>query len=184
MQSSIIYLDLPRGLSAEFPAPPRVHWLVLLLALIAVGILVAIFVPRPSQSLAESLVDSVWPVYFCVWLRELSPDSNSFFWCDAFVVVQLANAAMAMARHTSDTTQALTGLLGLASAVLGIATIFIIRKELLRHYNEREPYGLYLGGVMTFFFSFLYFQSQLYPIAVAKNETAMRGETMGGRTIA
>jgi hypothetical protein len=183
MHGSIVYSDSTRGLNAEFPSPPRVHWLALLLYGIVVGILVAIFVPKPYQSLVESLADSVWPVYFCVWLRELNPDSSSFFWCDAFVVVQLANAAMVLVRQSSEAVSWLATILGLVSAVLGIATIFIIRKELLRHYNEREPYGLYLGGVMTFFFSFLYFQSQLYPIAEAKNEAAMRGETVSGRPI-
>ncbi len=115
--------------------------------------------------------------------RELNPDSNSFFWCDAYAVLELAYAAMALVRSPTEMTQTVAGLLGLASTVLGIATIFIIRKELLRHYNEHEPYGLYLGGVMTFLFSFLYFQSQLYPIAKAKHDATMRSETMSGTPI-
>jgi hypothetical protein len=183
MQGSIMYSDSGQGLNAEFPAPPKVHWVALFLAGIAVGILVAIFVPRPYQALANSLVDNAWPVYFCIWLRELNPDSNSFFWCDAYVVVELGYASMALVRNPSQLTHAVAGLLGLASTVLGIATIFIIRKELLRHYNEREPNGLHLDGVITFFFSFLYFQSQLYPIAKAKNEAAMRRETASAKPI-
>jgi hypothetical protein len=160
-----------------------VHWLVLLAAWIVSSILIALFLPGRYRELADSVVYNSWPVYFCVWLRELNPDSNSFFWCDAFAVVELAYSAMALVRNPTEITDAVAGILGLASTVLGIATIFIVRKELLRHYNEREPYGLYLGSVMTFFFSFLYFQSQLYPIAKAKNELATRNELVSGRPL-
>ena len=175
--------DLLGGLSREFPAPPRVHWLALLTAWIVSSILIAWFLPLRYQGLANSVVYNSWPVYFCVWLRELNPDSNSFFWCDAYAVVELSYAAMALVRYRTGMTDTVTSLLGMTSTVLGIATIFIIRKELLQHYNQREPYGLYLGGVMTFFFSFLYFQSQLYPIAKAKNDAAVRTETLSGRPI-
>lgn len=175
--------DSLEGLSREFPAPPRVHWVALLASWIVATILAERFVPGRYHGLADSVVYNSWPVYFCVWLRELNPDSNSFFWCDAYAVAELAYAAMALVRHPTEMTDTVASLLGLASTVLGIATIFIIRKELLRHYNEREPYGLYLGGVMTFFFSFLYFQSQLYPIAKAKKEAGIRDLTASGRQI-
>ena len=55
--------------------------------------------------------------------------------------------------------------LALICIVIWIATIYLVRAELHYHYNQREPVGLYLSGVMTFFFSFLYFQYHLYKIA-------------------
>jgi len=52
----------------------------------------------------------------------------------------------------------------------GTLLTFVIRAELLKHYNEREPAGLKLGLFMTFFFSYLYFQYHLYKIALAKKQ--------------
>jgi hypothetical protein len=55
--------------------------------------------------------------------------------------------------------------LGFADLVLGIIAIFVIRAELVRHYNQQEGFGLVLGPVMTLFFSFVYFQYHLFDIA-------------------
>jgi hypothetical protein len=52
--------------------------------------------------------------------------------------------------------------------VLDFVVIFSIRDELQKHYNEREPIGLHLGGVLTFFFSYIYFQYHLHEIAQFK----------------
>jgi hypothetical protein len=57
---------------------------------------------------------------------------------------------------------------GLLRIVLWIVTIYVVCAELLKHYNEQEPVGLRLNGFMTFFFSFLYFQSRLYVITQFK----------------
>jgi hypothetical protein len=53
-------------------------------------------------------------------------------------------------------------------------TIYSIRNELQTHYNRIEPIGLQLGGIMTFFFSFLYFQYHLYKIAQLKQRYGSR----------
>jgi divalent metal cation (Fe/Co/Zn/Cd) transporter len=74
--------------------------------------------------------------------------------------------------------QALILILALSSMVLGIATVFMIKSDLERHYNDREHAGLVLGGVMTFFFSFLYFQYHLYDIAKRRKRVA---EALGAR---
>jgi hypothetical protein len=63
-----------------------------------------------------------------------------------------------------------TPILAHNSGAIGLATIFLIRTDLERHSNEREPYGLQLGGVMTFFFSFIYFQYHLNEIAKRRRE--------------
>ena len=49
-------------------------------------------------------------------------------------------------------------LFGLAGLVLFIASRFIFRGELLRHFNGPEPVGLQLSGFLTFLFGGLYFQ--------------------------
>ena len=167
----------------EFPPPPRVHWFALFLAWTAVNYLIKFFTPQPYQTLLNSLVPDAWAFYLCLWIRQLDPESRSAFWCDLYVVVELGFAALTIQRHPSPTTETLISLLEIASGILGIATIYLIRADLLKHYNEREPIGIYLGPVMTFFFSFLYFQSQLYPIAQMKKRKAEACVPEAGRTL-
>jgi hypothetical protein len=157
---------------SDYPPPPRVHWITLLLAWFACIVLVGAFAPPHYQNLFNSLIGDSWAVYLCLWLRRLNPEAASFFWCDAYVVVEISYALILAVPHRSDALDTLGAFLALASAILAIATIFIIRRELLQHYDQREPIGLELSGVMTFFFSFLYFQAKLYPIARLKENLA------------
>jgi hypothetical protein len=59
---------------------------------------------------------------------------------------------MSIRQTSSVLYDAIGGILQIASVMLGIATIYLIRSDLLKHYNEREPIGLCLGGVPTWFF--------------------------------
>jgi len=167
----------------EYPPPPRVQWWVLLIAWWALAALIGWLAPQPYQSLLDSLVVDAWAFYLCLWIRNLDPDAKSIFWCDAYVVVELAYAATTIRQDISILHDWITGLLGLASAILGIVTIYLIRADLEKHYNEREPIGLDLSPVKTFFFSFLYFQSQLYDIAEYKKRQAEGIVTDAGRTL-
>jgi hypothetical protein len=157
---------------SDYPPPPRVHWIVLVVVWLAWTVLVGAFAPPLYQKLLESLIADAWAVYVCLWLRGLNPGAASFFWCDVYVVVEIAYALIFAIPHRSDALDTLGAFLALASTILALATIFIIRRELLQHYNQREPIGLELSGVMTFFFSFLYFQAKLYPIAKLKEDLA------------
>jgi hypothetical protein len=152
----------------EYPPPPRVHWAMLFLAFITLALLIAWLAPGPYQNLLNSLVFDSWVFYLCIWIRSLDADARSPFWCDVYLIVELSCAAMSIRQTSSGLYFAIVAILQIASLVLGIATLYLIRADLLKHYNEREPIGLYLGGLMTWFFSFLYFQSQLYPIAQQK----------------
>lgn len=105
------------------------------------------------------------------------------FQCDVYVVVEIGCAALAIQQHPSPTIETLISLLGIASGILGVATILLIRADLLKHYNEREPIGIYLDVFMTLFFSFFYLQSQLYPIAQFKKRKAEGYATAAGRTL-
>jgi hypothetical protein len=149
-----------------------VHWFVLLLVWWVLIALIGWLAPQSYQNLLNSLVADAWVFYFCLWIRALDPESQSPFWCDVYVVVELACAATTIQQSPSARHMWITGILGLASSVLGIATIYLIRSDLKKHYNEREPIGLQLNPWMTFFFSFLYFQSQLYGIAQFKKRQA------------
>jgi hypothetical protein len=159
-------LSLPR----DYPSPPRVHWFVLLCTFSLVQILVGMYTPLRYHALVNSIVGDAWAFYLCLWIRSLDSDARSPFWCDVYVIVELAYAALDMRQNPSRIVDGTIAFLGFASAVLGIATIFLIRSDLVRYYNEREPYGLQLSGVMTFFFSFLYFQYHLYDIAKRRDQ--------------
>lgn len=156
----------------EYPAPPRVHWSVLLLSWFVLAILFAMLAPRAYQQLLNSLVVDAWAFSLCLWIRSLDPETRSPFWCDVYVVVEIAYALISIRQNPSIVVEDITDYLRFASFCLYCWTLYLIRSDLLRHYNRREPYGLELNGLMTYMFSFLYFQSQLFPIARAKRREA------------
>ena len=169
--------DSPGALQhADYPPPPRVHWSVLLLSWIALAFLFEYLAPPAYQKLLNSLVVDAWAFRLCLWIRNLDSGARSPFWCDVYVVVELAYALLGIRQNASELSQDITAALGVASFCLGLWTIYLIRSDLLRHYNQREPYGLELNGALTYFFSFLYFQSQLYRIAQAKKREAEEGQ--------
>lgn len=168
-------------LARDYPSPPRVHWFVLFCASICVDVLFTIYAPARYQGLLTSIAVDAWAFYLCVWIRSLDDDARSPFWCDAYVIVQLAAAALETWRNPPFLPALTELLLVFASLVLGIATIFLIRSDLERHYNEREPYGLRLSGVMTLFFSFFYFQ--YYLRRIAKWREAERLANPGGAMV-
>lgn len=126
---------------------------------------------------------NVWGIYVCHWLRKLNPDNHSLFWCDAYVVVNVAYLAIDLPPRPSALAFYTDVSLALASVVLGFTTLLVVRAELLRHYNEREPIGIYLSVLWTIFFNFLYFQSQLRPIAQYKRDEAAGLAVKPGRIL-
>jgi hypothetical protein len=148
-----------------YPSPPRIHWFVLLLAEIAATTFIALTVKPPLQDLLQEVVLLAWPLYLCHWLRSLDADARSTLWCDLYAVIMLSDIGLSVWGRPSTTTAMMTVVLGLAGLVVLYVVIFSVRSDLERHYNEREPIGLHLSAVMTFFFSFLYFQYHLYRIA-------------------
>jgi hypothetical protein len=168
------------GVDPQYPPPPRVHWLVLLVAWWAASFLIALSVPERYRALANSILVDAWAFYLCHWIGRLDPEARSPFWCDVSVVVELGCAGLSSIHHSSDLMNLCIGLLGIASGILGIVTIFLIRSDLEKHYNSREQAGLSLSGVMTFFFSFLYFQYHLYGIA---NRKKLQAESLSARQL-
>lgn len=128
-----------------YPSPPRVHWLVLLLAVAIPEALAMRFAHPPARDLLINLIIAIWPIYLCIWLRKIDQSSAALYWC-------LASLA--------------TGFL--FSWLLWIVVVFEIREDLLFHYNRREPIGLRLHLVPTILFSLLYFQYHLRRIAQQK----------------
>lgn len=135
---------------SHFPSPPRVPWILLLLALIAAEILALRFVPGPWRNFAVFLVAIAWPFYLCVWVRKLDPRASSLYWAIAAIV---------------------TGYEFIFAWLLCIVVIFELREELLEHYNRREPMQLRLNSILTVLFSFVYIQYALNKIARQKLAT-------------
>jgi hypothetical protein len=159
--------------ATDYPPPPRVHWLALLFVWMTLSILVHVYIPAPWQALLDSLIPNAWAFYLCRWIGKLDSNARSPFWCDVYLVVELSCAALNVHPLHSQSGQWLVTILQIASPILAIATIYLIRADLLRHYREREPRAIELGPILTFFFSFLYFQSELYPIAIEKQREAL-----------
>ncbi|MDR3736986.1 MAG: hypothetical protein P4L10_15805 [Acidobacteriaceae bacterium] len=132
-------------LRRAYPPPPRLHWFVLLVAVVGAEALVSLFVHSPYRELLFNLIIAVWPIYICVWLRKIDPRSSALYW---------AIASLA------------TGFL--FAWLLWIVVVFEVREDLLDHYNRREPIGLRLHIIPTILFSFVYFQYHLRRIARQK----------------
>jgi hypothetical protein len=126
--------------STEYPSPPQVHWAVLLLALVSAEALVFLFVPEAFRNFAVFAVAVAWPLYLCIWIRKIDHRSSSLYWAIA----------------TLD-----TGFGFLFSWLLWSVVIYELREELIEHYNRREPINLRLNWLLTFLFSFVYFQFAL-----------------------
>jgi hypothetical protein len=168
-------LDQPPALpEAEkrivYPPPPNVHWGVLFIAQIVIAIFLCFLVPKAYWSLVSNLSLDAWAIYLCLWIRRLEPGTMSIYWCAAYVALQISFNIPGAPVPANTGITLFAAALGLICIAMWIATIFLIRAELHYHYNQREPVGLYLGGVMTFFFSFLYFQYHLYKIAQLREQ--------------
>jgi hypothetical protein len=152
----------------KYPAPPRVHWAVLLAFWSAIVILTEIFVPKDLWRPVTALAFAAWPLYLCVWLLRLNSKSKSLLWLVGSIAGQLFLYLDPPHHGSSALMTALEIAGGLASFALPIVVIYVIRTELQEHYNEREPIGLHLDPFATFAFSYFYFQYHLYEIAQAK----------------
>jgi len=133
--------------NTEYPSPPRVHWAVLLIALISAEALAFLFVPEHFRNFAVFAVAVAWPLYLCIWIRKIDHRSSSLYWAIASLV---------------------TGFGFLFSWLLWIVVIYELREELIEHYNRREPVNLRLNWFLTFLFSFVYFQFALNKLARQK----------------
>jgi hypothetical protein len=164
-----------------YPPPPGVHWGALVAAEFVIAVLIVMFVPKPYWNLAMDLAFDAWAIYICLWLHKLDSRFMSIFWCVAYIALQLAIAVPFGLQPFTTGITIVAGIVTLASICMWIVTIYVIRAELHIHYNVSEPIGLYLSGVMTFFFSFLYFQYHLYKIAQLRERNGDRPFYYQGR---
>jgi hypothetical protein len=140
---------------AGSPEPPNMHWAVILILSWVTGGLAAL----------------IWVFKQAAFVKKLDPASKAVVLLAVSLIAMVGQLALAFtmfnSRSMSDIA-AVSGimmLLNLVVAVVGLIAVFGMRKSIVRYYNTVEPIGLQLSGVMTFFFSILYFQYHFSRIA-------------------
>jgi len=142
----------PSAPAIEYPNPPNLHWgLVLLFTILSGGLFMGI-----------------WGVVLSLWLKKVDPFSKALYYyaaelvCTGFIFI---SAVLAGLTHSSN---AWTSLAQLAGIVFSLVARFSFRSSMERHYNNVEEIPLALSGVMTFFFTTIYFQYHVNDIVRRK----------------
>ena len=117
----------------------------------------------------------IWCFKQAGFVKKIDPASKAtLFLTLAFIgqlVLVLGAVGMVVVSSSSGavagvaTIMGIVGLLSLLIGIFWLVAIFGMRGSMVRYYNTVEPMGLRLSGVMTFFFSFLYFQYHMSRIA-------------------
>lgn len=131
-----------------YPDPPDLKWwIALLLGIVTLG---AFFV--------------VWDVVEAAWLRRVERSNTALIlYCIALVLF-----VVNVPSQIGSISHALFGgppvdapfawLFGWGAFLVRLVARFVLRSDLLRHFNQAEPYGLKLHWLMTLIFGGLYFQ--------------------------
>jgi hypothetical protein len=113
----------------------------------------------------------VWTFKEAGFVKKIDPSSKAVTMMALALVAMVGQVAISfvMMRSASmsemQTMSMVMMALNLVIIVVMLMGIFGMRKSLVRYYNTVEPIGLRLSGVMTFFFSILYFQYHFSRIA-------------------
>lgn len=156
----------PAGYAApavsQYPPPPSLHW----------GILVLLGV------LTCGIFGWVWAFLQAAWVKKVEPESKALVYYGISVglfVVMFAAAFVEGAQGQAGAGSGAFFLLGrIGGGIMWLVAAFSMRSSIEEHYSSKEPIGLSLNGVMTFFFSIYYFQYHFTKI----NE--MKRRQMGG----
>jgi hypothetical protein len=144
--------------AASGPMPPNMHWVVvLILSWVTFG-----------------LGGIVWMFKQAFFVKKIDPSSK----CVMMIVIALLGMIgqvgiyfVALSSRSLEMMQSASVIVLLLNAVIivaGLMGVFGMRKSLVRYYSSVENIGLKLSGVMTFFFSILYFQYHFSRIAGMK----------------
>lgn len=130
------------SLATAYPDPPNLHWaLVLLFGIVSCGLFIA-----------------AWDIVQAVWMRQVAPQSKALYYYLAYVACLVIISVLSFTAALHHVKDPLVGFLNLAGIVVLLIGRFSLRNSLEKHFNEAEPMGLLLSGVMTFFFGAIYFQ--------------------------
>lgn len=151
--------SLPGGLPTLYPDPPNLPWwLMLLLSALTLGIF-----------------STVWDVYESFWLRRIDRTSLSIFFYIASAVVFFMklpgtwHTVLYNIGWSEGVPEGSSLLFMLFTIAIAITARFLFRKELLRHFNGREPIGLRLSWFLTLCCGGVYFQYHFNRINAVKH---------------
>lgn len=169
--------------------PPDLHWvLVFLLGMVTFGIFSWIWMFRES-AFVKRINPASKATVFLVLILAISVVVMACYGAISYVAVR--NSIAQSTAETSDVSDAdipasstadvaligvasmVAGIGGLASFILYLVAVFSMRRSIINYYNSVEPLGLRLGGIMTFFFSYLYFQYHFSRIAAWKKTSLL-----------
>ena len=141
-----------------FPDPPDLPWwLALILGIVTGGVF---FV--------------VWDIVQAAWMRKIEPRSTSLYLYIAAAFFFLLNLQTSWHSvgywvfHSPFVPVHHSGVFGGIRFVLWLAARFVLRSELLTHFNTSEPIGLRLNGFLTLILGGLYFQFHFNQINAIK----------------
>lgn len=153
-----------------YPDAPNLSWgLVLLFAFFTCG-----------------LFTFIWNLVLAEWMKRVQPSSKAILYYVAAAVLLFCQLIVGPHTHVMNiqpgfqwwtlyTAHPLRIVIGLAIWVVRLIARFTLRSELEQHFNNAEPVGLSLSGVLTFFFGGLYFQYHLNRINELKRMARYRG---------
>jgi hypothetical protein len=148
--------------ASQYPAPPSLHW----------GILVLLGV------LTCGIFGWVWAFVQAAWVKKVDPQSKALMYygisIGLFVLMFGAGFAEGIAGRPGAANGPVFLICRIAGGIMWLVAAFNMRSSIEDHYCSKEPIGLSLNGVMTFFFSIYYFQYHFTRI----NEMKQR-QTMG-----
>jgi len=141
--------------AVEYPDPPNLHWgLVLLFSVVTLG-----------------MFSAAWGIVLSVWLRKVAPTRNTLYYYSAYAVCLTGIYLVSMVQASTHTDQSLPiAMLRVGSFAFSLVARYSMRDGLEDHYNNVEPMGLSLSGIMTFFFATIYFQYHLNDIVRRKRQ--------------
>ena len=127
--------------AAAYPAPPNLHWgLVLLFGILTCGIFIW-----------------VWMFIEAAYVNKIDRDNRSML-LYAIGLPCLLIFSFVHGLEAINQAPLFSGSIYLGGVVLTILGHFKMRASLEDHFTRVEPINLRLSGVMTFFFNVLYFQ--------------------------
>jgi uncharacterized protein DUF4339/uncharacterized protein DUF4234 len=147
--------------ASPYPPPPNLHW----------GIFVLLGV------LTCGIFGWVWAFVQAAWVKKVEPESKALIYYGISVGLFVLMFVAAFSEGAAGRPGAGSGplfLLGrLGGGIMWLVAAFNLRSSIENHFSSKEPIGLSLNGVMTFFFSVYYFQYHFTKINEMKQRQMM-----------
>jgi hypothetical protein len=136
----------------QVPLPPNLHWALLLVLVV----------------ITRQLFNWIWVFVQANWARKLIGNNKPMVLVAMYpagIIAGILAAAVAAGLGSQGAGVAFAAICIVGGLVAYIIGIFSIRDAMEQYYNSVENIALSLSGVMTFFFSTVYFQYHINRIA-------------------